>query len=79
MYLGLSIEKSILSSNDGNYETIDDFLNDFVIQENEINEEIKGYELNNISIPYIDLEIKRLNEIAISQMTEPNSKQKPGL
>ena len=63
-YLGISIEKNILSSNGGNYETIDDFLNDFVIQENEINEEIKGYELNNISIPYIDLEIKRLNEIA---------------
>lgn len=63
LYLGISIEKSILSSNGGNYETIDDFLNDFVIQENELNEEIKGYELNNISIPYIDLEIERLNEI----------------
>ena len=62
-YLGISIEKNILSSNGGNYNTIDDFLNDFVIQESETNEEIKGYELNNISIPYIDLKIEKLKEI----------------
>lgn len=63
LYLGISVEKSILSSNGGNYDTIDDFLNDFVIQESETNEEIKGYEINNISVPYIDLEIEGLKEL----------------
>ena len=62
-YLGISIEKHVLTAGGGKYATIDDFLNDFVIQESESNEEIKGYELNNISVPYIDLELEKLNEL----------------
>ncbi|WP_294131756.1 GDSL-type esterase/lipase family protein [uncultured Clostridium sp.] len=62
LYLGISIEKNILASNGGNYETIDDFLKDFIIQESETNEEIQGYSMREIQIPYLDREVDYIKE-----------------
>lgn len=68
-FLGLSFQKSLLEENGGQYTTIDDFLNDFVIQEAPTNEEIKGLSLEGVKVSYIDDEITGIKNNQISTQT----------